>query len=145
MRSPLERLLWENRRLFRSLAAAADEALVPLGIQASQRALLEFLAGESEPIGLSEVARKHSISRQHVHQVLARLPNPDWVDRLADPDDARSVRLRLSGEGRAMWRRIRTLDRRILRRLAGRVSDAEIESATATIQTLRRAVGGDSQ
>jgi DNA-binding MarR family transcriptional regulator len=137
MQDLLEAFFWENRRLFRALAVVADAALVPLGIQASGRALLEFLARESGPISLSELARKHSVSRQHIHQSLKRLRNRDWVEKLPDPDDARSVLLRLSGEGKAFWKEIRAVDHAILRRIARHIDSAGIQRATKTLRRFR--------
>src|SRR3954468_3213246 len=106
METPLEELLWENRRLFRTLAAAADRALAPLGIQAGDRALLEFLARETAPVSLSELARKRSVSRQHIHQSLGRLQHRNWIRKRPDSSDARSVLLEFTTEGRGAWRRI---------------------------------------
>src|SRR3954453_7956189 len=101
----LEELLWENHRLFRALATAADEALAPLEIRASERALLEFLAREPKPVSLSELARRHSVSRQHIQQTMRRLKR-HWIETSADPDDARSLLVRLSDEGRSFWNEI---------------------------------------
>ena len=97
----LETLTWELRRAFRDLAAAGDRALESLGIRTRDRALLEFLARESAPISLSELARKRSVSRQHIHQSLRRLSRPEWVHQRRDPIDHRNVLLSLSREGRA--------------------------------------------
>ena len=96
MPAALESLIWETRRLFRALSVAADHLLEPLGISASDRALIEFLARETEPISLAELARKRSVSRQHIHQSLARLRNPAWIEKTTDPNDARSLQRRLA-------------------------------------------------
>ena len=144
MDSPLEELLWENRRLFRALAAAADEALEPLGIQASERALLEFLARERKPVSLSELARKRAVSRQHIHQSLNRLRNPEWVERAPDPADARSLLLSLTDEGRAFWNEIRAIDRKILQRISRRLDRAGIASAARTLRRIREIVEGET-
>ena len=133
----LEEFLWENRRLFRAAASAADRALEPLGIDASTRALLEFLARESRPVGLSELARKRSVSRQHIHQSLQRLPNARWIDKLPDPRDARSVLLSLSPEGRKFWSRIRGVDRLLVGRLSRQVETDELTKATKVIRQVR--------
>src|SRR5262245_42963774 len=125
MQRPLEELIWEVRRLFREAGQASDEALAPLSITATERALLEFLAKEGAPITLSEIARKRSVSRQHVHQTLARL-DQRWLERSDDPSDARSVALRLSKEGRAVWKKVRAVDRALVERLEGQLSDKEI-------------------
>jgi DNA-binding MarR family transcriptional regulator len=143
MRTHIEELLWENRRLFRSLAAAADKALEPLGITAGQRALLEFLARERGAVSLSALARKRSVSRQHIHQTLNSLPDPAWVERLPDPADARSVLLRLSSQGAAFWKRVRAVDRVLIQRIQTSSDRKSVESATATLRTLRKLVEGE--
>jgi len=139
----VEELLWETRRLFRTAAAAADRTLAPLGLTAGDRALLEFLAREQGPISVAELARRRSVSRQHIHQSLDRLPNAVWIERTADPDDARSLLLRLTAEGRAVWRKIRRVDRAMLRRIGRHVDDARAKAAARTLREFRRALGDD--
>ena len=139
----LEGLIWETRRLFRALTEAADEALQPLGITASDRALIEFLAREPGPISLAALARKRSVSRQHIHQSLGRLRDPRWIARQPDPDDARSTLLQLTDEGRSLWKEIRAVDRAVLRRLARPLDAAKVKAATGTLHDLRRALQGD--
>jgi DNA-binding MarR family transcriptional regulator len=131
---PVEDLTWEVRRLFRELSQAADNALAPLGITAAERALLEFLAREAAPTSLSEIARKRAVSRQHIHQTLARL-DPKWIVRADDPDDGRSVVL--SAAGRAFWKRIRAVDRQLMARLDKQVDRADARAAAATLHRLR--------
>jgi DNA-binding MarR family transcriptional regulator len=138
----VEALLWETRRLFRAMAAAADEALAPRGLTAGDRALLEFLVRESGPIPVAELARKRAVSRQHIHQSLARLPNARWIERRPDPEDARAMLLSLTDEGRAAWREIRKVDRRLLRRLARHADSRRLEAATRTLRSLRRTLEG---
>lgn len=134
----LELLIRELRRSFRELAAAADRELEPMGMQARDRAFLEFLAKETRPISLSDLARKYAVSRQHIHQTLRRLPHPEWVEEVADPADRRAVLLRLSGEGRAQWEKIRDVDRAFLNRLAGRLWEERVRVATDVLRQLRR-------
>jgi DNA-binding MarR family transcriptional regulator len=134
----IEGLVWETRRLFRALATVADEALKPLGITASDRALIEFLAKEPAAITLAELARKRAVSRQHIHQSLNRLRNPDWIERSADPRDARSVTLRLTAEGQSLWRQIREIDQRLLKRIARRADLANVTRATKTLRAIRK-------
>ena len=133
---PIEELIWEIRRLFRELARAADSALAPLGINAAERALLEFLAREGGPVSLSEIAQRRAVSRQHIHQTLARL-DPNWVVRAEDPDDARAVVLSLSPAGGALWKRIRAIDRQLIHRLDRGVDRASTRAAVTTLRRLR--------
>jgi DNA-binding MarR family transcriptional regulator len=99
-----------------------------------------FLARETEPISLSELARKYSVSRQHIHQTLRALPHPEWVDEIPDAADGRTVLLRLSRKGRAHWNRIREVDRAFLGKLAGRLSRERVEAATDLLRQLRREI-----
>lgn len=134
-----EELVWEVRRLFRELAETADRVLAPLGITSSERALLEFLAKEPEPVTLSEIGRKRFVSRQHIHQTLSGL-DPEWIVRSADPTDARSVALSLSAKGREFWHRVRATDRELLRLLARAASADEARAAAATLRKFRNAL-----
>jgi hypothetical protein len=34
---------------------------------------------ETQPISVSDLAKKHAVSRQHFHQTLRSLPNPEWA------------------------------------------------------------------
>lgn len=137
METPLESLLWETRRLFRVAAQASDAALEPLGVTASDRALLEFLAREDAPISLSALARKRSVSRQHIHQTLARLPQAQWITRVPDPSDARSLLLSLSPTGRAAWKKIRSVDRALLRRIEAQLDASALRASAETIRSVR--------
>jgi DNA-binding MarR family transcriptional regulator len=142
MAMAVETLTWEIRRLFRALAAKADESLKPLQLTASERAVIEFLARESGPISLAALARKRSVSRQHIHQSLNRLANPKWVERRPDPEDARSVSLRLTDEGRSLWRKIRAVDRAMLREIGRNVSSEDARAAARTLRQMRKALQG---
>ena len=133
----LEALCWELRRSFRDLSQAAELELAPLGITASDRAILEFLARESGPVSLSELARKTSVSRQHIHQSIRRLPNRGWVESVASADDHRIVQLRLTREGRAFWKKVRAVDQRFFSRFARRFRAEELRGAVAAMQKLR--------
>ncbi len=133
----LEKLIWQMRRAFRELTAAADCELQELGIRAGDRALLEFLAREAQPISLSDLARKYSLSRQHIHQTLRHLPHPGWVEETENPNDRRAVLLSLSRRGRRFWERIREADAALLTQLAARLSEDRVTAATVLLKQLR--------
>ena len=133
----LESLCWELRRSFRDLSQAAELELAPVGITASDRAILEFLALETAPVSLSEIARKTSVSRQHIHQTIRRLPNPGWVESVTSSDDHRVVLVRLTREGRAFWKKVRAVDQRLFSRFARRFRPEELRGAVSALQKLR--------
>jgi DNA-binding MarR family transcriptional regulator len=138
MSHAVEELLWETRRLFQALAVAADEALKPLNIKGSDRALIEFLVREPRPISLAALARKRSVSRQHIHQSLRRLRNPRWIEQTPDPEDARSILLCLTPEGRSLWKEIRVIDRILLRKIARDIEPSAVRVATETLRNIRQ-------
>lgn len=140
----LEMLTWELRRAFRELATAADRELGPLEIVARDRALLEFLAREPVPITLSEIARRRSVSRQHIHQSLRRLADPEWVEEVPDPNDRRNVLVRLSRKGRAFWKKIQAYDKAYFARLAPHFEEVDVKSAIQTLKNLRLAIREES-
>jgi len=137
MSHPVEDLIWETRRLFQALTIVADEAFKPLYIKGSDRALIEFLVREPHPISLAALARKRSVSRQHIHQSLGRLRNPRWIEQTPDPRDARSILLRLTDEGRSLWKQIRAIDRVVLRKIARDVEPSAVLAATQTLRKVR--------
>ena len=144
MSHELEGLIWETRRLFQALRVAADEALKPLHINASDRALIEFLAKEPQPVSLAELARKRSVSRQHIHQSLGRLSNQRLIGRSSDPNDARSLLLSLTDEGRTLWKKIRTVDQTFLRKVARDLDAGKVNAATQTLRSIRKELEGDN-
>jgi DNA-binding MarR family transcriptional regulator len=145
MGDAVERLIWEVRRLFRAVAAAADETLEPLGITASDCALIEVLAREPRPVSLAELARKRSVSRQHIHQSLGRLRNPSWIEKTPDPDDARSVLLRLTDEGRSLWKEIRRVERTMLGPIGRQVDPWKVRAAAETLHEIRQVIEGEDR
>ncbi len=136
----VEALCWELRRGFRDLATAAEVELRPLAITAGDRAILEFLAREPAPISLSDLARKTSVSRQHIHQSIRRLPDPRWVEEVRSPDDHRKVLLRLSSDGRTFWKKVRVVDQAFLARLAPGFRTDELRCALRALRKLRAAL-----
>ncbi len=130
-------LAWELRRTFRDLAMAADQSLKPLAITVGDRALLEMLARQDDAISLSELARTHSVSRQHVQQALRRLPDPEWIEVVPDRNDARTMNVRLSAKGRAFWRRVEEVEDGAFRELAEAQDLGELERTIAFLRRLR--------
>jgi len=133
----VEELIWEVRRTFRALSVTADRAMERLGISAGDRAVLEFLSREDVPISLAALARKHNVSRQHIHQSVNRLRNAAWIEKVPDPADARTVLLCLSPAGQKFWNQIRVQDRAVLRRLSGLADPEQCRTAADTLHAIR--------
>jgi len=133
----LRAFVWELRRTFRELAAASDQSLEPLGITVGDRAVLEFLSRESAAASLSQLARKHSVSRQHVQQALRRLPDQAWIETSIDPKDARTLTVRLSPDGWRFWDKVQATEEDYFGPLAQSADAEEIRRAAEFLRGLR--------
>ena len=65
-------LVWWTRRLFQQLRVTSEELMEGTGINASQRAVLEFLYGHPAQT-VSQMAREKNVSRQHIQTVVNNL------------------------------------------------------------------------
>ncbi|WP_227984094.1 MarR family winged helix-turn-helix transcriptional regulator [Nocardia spumae] len=102
-------LLTRVRRHDRTVAAAGvnlDRANVPL---------LRMLADADGPMRMGELAACLDVEAPHVTRQIQRLERAGYVDRIADPDDRRAQRVRITGEGRATVDAIRAVSRRYMR------------------------------
>jgi DNA-binding MarR family transcriptional regulator len=88
-------------RMARRLRQEAGSDLGP-----SQLAALATIERHG-PLAPSELAERERIKRPTVTRILARLEAAGLVARVPDPADGRSAIVSISGEGRALLRRLR--------------------------------------
>lgn len=89
------------QRAARALARRFDEALKPVGLTNQQFSLLMSF-NRPEPPRMKEVASLLALDRTTLTANLKPLERRGLVTAKPDPDDARSRRLELTGEGRAL-------------------------------------------
>lgn len=133
----LQSFTWELRRSFRDLAEAADAELDPLGLAVGDRALMEFLSREDEPVSMAALARTYNVSRQHIHQSMRRPPLDALIDEYADPDDRRSVLVALNAKGRTLWKRVKAVDEAFFASLSPAFTQEELQQAHRVLRKLR--------
>lgn len=63
---------------------------------------------DAKGMTVKELIEYLEVSRQNLTAVLDRLEERGWIERIVDPSDARSRRIRLSTSGHATWRRMQT-------------------------------------
>jgi DNA-binding MarR family transcriptional regulator len=131
---------WELRRVFHELASASDRSLAPLGITVGDRAVLEFLSRETAPISLSQLARKHSVSRQHIQQALRRLPDESWIQVSVDPNDARTLKVQLSPAGMSFWSKVQAFEEDCFGKLTESIDADELRCANEFLARLRKKI-----
>ena len=131
--SSLYQVIWQTRRLFQRLRASSEDLLVGTGINASERALLEFLYGQ-QPQTVPQIAREKSVSRQHIQSVANELLSLKLIDSLSNPDHKRSRNLKLTAKGQALFESIRNKETAVLSLMEKRFRQEEI---VTTIETLK--------
>ena len=128
---------WLVRRLFRALAARADQYLAESGLTAADRAVMEFLYPESA-LSVPDIARRYRVSRQHVQVTVNSLVERGLLRRVDNPRHKRSRLIRLSALGRECFDEIRRNEARILDDLFTGISAADLQTTLATLQLLYR-------
>jgi DNA-binding MarR family transcriptional regulator len=141
MNSSLQALLCETRRAALALAEAADENLAPMGITSRERALLDVLAREKQPITSLALARKQLVSLEAVEDTVSRLCLRGWVMR--EENDCRMSRAsacQLTRSGRAFLDTVRAAETRLSQRLETELGEQMIGATVKALRRLRRSV-----
>ena len=120
------RLRWAITRMARRLRQEAGTDLGP-----SQVAALATIERHG-PLSPSELAERERIKRPTATRIVRHLENAALVERVRDPEDGRASILTVTGEGRALLRRLRE---RKTAYLAKRLSAVDAEDR----RTLERA------
>ena len=87
-------ITWLIRRLFRAMAARAEDHVQAAGISVADRAVLEFLSG-GEPLAVPTIAARYDVSRQHVQVTVNRLRDKGLVRARPNPNHKRSPLIEL--------------------------------------------------
>lgn len=137
-----ERMMDSIQALVRRFALSERTDASCCGITVSQAATLEALrlAG---PLRQGELGRRLGITPSTLTRNLARLLDAGLVERLADPDDARASRVRLSAAGARAAKEVRRQEqafaRDVLERLPPERRDAIVEGLRDLLVAVRAA------
>ncbi len=96
---------------YRGFVGEADRVLAARRLARAHHRILFFVARLKRPT-VGEVRRTLAVSKQSLAGPLRDLKRQDLIAWHADPDDARVRRLALTAAGRALERRLSTLQRR---------------------------------
>lgn len=110
------------------------------GVQPAHSAAIQPLWERPEGARITTLARASRITKQSMSALVADLERAGYVERVADPDDARAIRVRLTARGRAYARAVRAFARSIEIEWAERIGSARVEELGATLDLLRRTV-----
>lgn len=128
-------ITWLVRRLFKAMAATADEYLAETEVSVAERAVMEFLYPREE-LSVPQIARRYRVSRQHVQVTVNGLIRKGLLRSIANPEHKRSPLIRLSSLGRDCFEEIRRNENRHVDELFADLADDALETTHATLRTL---------
>ena len=130
-------LVWCTRRLFQQLRATSEELLEGTGINASQRAVLEFL-DQHQPQTVSNMAREKNVSRQHIQTLVNDLLTLNLVKSHENPAHKRSPLMSMTEQGKKLFMKIIRDEAKVLASMAGEFSGKNISSSIRTLKAMHQ-------
>ena len=128
-------ITWLIRRLFRAMAARADEHAQAEGISVADRAVLEFLSA-GEALAVPKIAARYDVSRQHVQVTVNRLRDKGLVRTRPNPRHKRSPLIELTQDGAKVFARIHRRDVAVIADLFSGVPAANCQVTRRTLARL---------
>ena len=133
--SALSPFIWKIRRVFQQLRSVSDAMLEDLGINASQRAVLEVLSGGVQ-FSVPQIAKHLSVSRQHVQVLVNELLTKEFVESLENPSHKRSPLIRTTSNGNKLFVSIANRELELLDVLQPSFLNKDIAISLKTLETL---------
>lgn len=130
---------WLIRRLFRAMAAQADDYLADTGLSAADRAVMEFLY-PNEQLSVPDLARRYDVSRQHIQVTVNGLVSKGLVRSVPNPQHKRSRLIRLSSLGRDSFEEIRRDETAVVQHLFDGISDDALKTTQNTLKALLKKI-----
>ena len=97
--------------------------------------------GAEPGITISELARRSSIVKSHISNTIRELEGRGWVERRADDDDRRLVRLYLTQSAAEELGQIRKNIREQFNTVIADVSEEQVNDLIRGLEELREAIG----
>jgi len=130
----IAQLVWQTRRLFQRMASESNDLLSKFGINASHRAVLQFL-DHKEPETLANMARAQDVSRQHIQQIVNELLAQGLVESIENPDHKRSFLVRRTNSGETLFANIAEMESVLFKTIGKEFSRTDLHTAVETLKT----------
>jgi DNA-binding MarR family transcriptional regulator len=117
------------------MGRVAGDYLQDLGVSAADRAVMEFLYPD-EKLSAPEIASRYSVSRQHVQVTVNSLAQKKLVVMEENPRHKRSSLIVLTTRGKALFRKIRERDRKVIDDLFSGIPAGDKRSTLRTLQAI---------
>lgn len=114
---------------------AIDARLRPKGLTAPSLGVLLMLSASPEGLPMTELGRRFLVTKANVTGLVDTLQRRGLVERVSDPSDRRVSRVRLTGEGRAVFQKLAPWH---LAYVAGLSKDIPLSDRRAAIRALER-------
>jgi DNA-binding MarR family transcriptional regulator len=105
-------------------------------VQPAHAAVIQPLWQEAQGARLTDLARTARMTKQSMAALVESLERGGYVERVADPDDGRAARIRLTARGRRYARDVRRFGRELEARLAAALGDRKLQEVRATLEQL---------
>ena len=138
----LYEVIWETRRLFQCLASKSNELLQPTGINASMRAVLEFLDKE-EPQTVPQMAHARNVSRQHIQNIVNELLDKDLVEVIENPAHKRSSLIQRTKTGVLCFADVKAREAKLFAEMSKSFSQQDLVITAQTLKTMRDYLNSD--
>lgn len=132
----LNRLMRLVRATFQDMRAAGDALHADIGINASQRAVLEHLSEQGDAT-VPDIARAKNVSRQHIQKIADSLAAEGLVQFAANPGHKRSPFVALTDSGLKTFDKVRAREGRHIQAIAASFSGAQLHEAIVALEKLR--------
>lgn len=133
----IDRLMRQVRACFHDMKAIADALHADLGVNASTRALIEYLDEEGAET-VANIARAKNVSRQHIQQLVDPLVDGGLVRLIENPAHKRSPLVKLTGTGRSVRQEMRLREVRLVETVGSGLAAEELDRAGAVLAEFRR-------
>ncbi len=110
------------------------------GVLPSHSAVIQPLWEIAEGARITTLARAAGITKQSMSEMVSELDAAGYVERVADPEDSRAVRVRLTARGRAYGEAVRTFARSIEADWSRKLGARRMAQLRATLELLRSEV-----
>ena len=127
------------RLAYHAMAQEMARWLVEAGyrdLQPAHAAALQSLWAEPEGARLTAMAQTAHVTKQTMSALVEHVERTGYVSRIADPDDGRAARVRLTARGETYVRDARAFARRVEAHLAERLGARRVEELRATLREI---------
>jgi DNA-binding MarR family transcriptional regulator len=128
-------ITWLIRRLFRSMAQRSNESLADWDLNATDRAVMEFLSPDLS-LSVPEIAERYDVSRQHVQVTVNRLVEKKLLAIASNPRHKRSSLVHLTPRGKSTFKKILLRDKQLVNRLFSEIPMNNIHITKRTLEKL---------